>query len=109
MVIDDLYVQRVSSDELEADSPSRIDCDGPLAAPITLQSVQADAVQDAQIAWHTRHIQRKQEVDRCLEIQSSKPVGPLALPDFAGGAVGPRPYHGKNVLRSAAEAKSTIA
>src|SRR6478736_5079314 len=105
MVIDDFDVQRIAPYEVEANAPSGIHGRRPLASPVPLEPMQADTLQDTQIARRPRHVQGEHQVGRRLEIQPTKPMGPFALPHLAGGSVGPRADHGKNVLRLTYQAK----
>jgi hypothetical protein len=47
VIVDNFYVQSVASAELEADTPSSIDGNGPLAPTITLQSMKANTAERA--------------------------------------------------------------
>jgi hypothetical protein len=106
VIIDNFDVQGIASSELEADTPSCVYRNGPLTPAIALQSMKTNAVEYAKVARCSGDIEGKQQIDSGIKIQPSEPVGLLSFPNFAARTVGPRAYHGKNVLRRTLSAKS---
>ena len=78
MVIDDLDRVGMALAKFEADTPALVDRHRPLAAAVTLELVEADASQWAQIVKRFGDIHRQQKINGGFEIQAAKLVWPLA-------------------------------
>jgi hypothetical protein len=57
VVVDYLNVQRIASDEVKANTPSGIHGHRPLTSPVSLEPMQADTVQNAQIGRRPCNVQ----------------------------------------------------
>ena len=83
VIIDDFYLVGIALAEFETNAPTLIDCHGPLSPAIALQLMQSDALQWTQVSERFRDVQRKQQFGRRLEIEATKLVRTLAIPDPA--------------------------
>jgi hypothetical protein len=99
VVVGDLDFVCVALAEFKADAPSLIDGHRPLVPALTLELVEPDAFERAEIAQRFGNVQRQQQVHCRAEVQPAKLVRPFAFPDLAGHGIPPRPDHGINVLR----------
>jgi hypothetical protein len=84
VIVHDFDFVGVAFAEFETNTPALVDGHCPLPPAITLELMQADAFQGAEIAKRLRNIQRQKQIDGTVEIQSAKLVRPLAVPDLAG-------------------------
>ena len=89
MIVDDFDIERIAFAELETDAPTRIHCHCPLVFPVTLELVQTNALEWAQVVQALCDIQRQQQVDRDIVIQSTTLIGLLALPDLSRHCISP--------------------
>jgi hypothetical protein len=89
VVVGNLDVEGIALAEHETNAPPRIDGHSPLIAPVTLQFVQPDALEGAQIAECLGDVERGQQIDGGVEIETAKLVGPFTLPDITAGGVPP--------------------
>jgi len=77
VVIDDLDIERVAIAELKTEARTAIDGHRPLAAPVSLQLMQPNASQIAQLIQVHRRIQRSEQF---LSGAGFEPTKPETLP-----------------------------
>ena len=100
MIVDDLDVLRIAFPELEADPPALVHRHRPLTFSSTFEFVQADTLQWTQILKCVRDVQRQQQLNGSVVIESTELVWVFTFPDFSAGRVAPGLDHGRNILRS---------
>src|SRR5713101_5513062 len=83
VIVDELDVVGIALTEFETDTPSLIHGHGPLSIALSLEPMQANAAERAEIAQRLGDVQSQQQIDGNLDIQSAKLVRPLAFPDLA--------------------------
>ena len=85
MVVDAFYVIGVIFSEYETDPPTLVYGHGPLTPTVTLEPVQSQTPQWAQVARCSSDIQDQQHVDCSLDIETTESVRALTLPNLARG------------------------
>src|SRR4051812_5224017 len=93
-VVHELDVVSVALAEFETNAPTVIDRHSPLAPPIALGLVKANAFQWTKIAERLSNVESEQKINGGFEIQSSKMIRTLAVPDLPGRRMPPRLDHG---------------
>jgi hypothetical protein len=82
MIIRDFDLVSVALAEFETNPPAFVDRHCPLSSPVALEFVKSHAFQRTEITERFSDVQRQQQIDRGFEIQSSKLVRVLAVPNL---------------------------
>jgi hypothetical protein len=69
MIVDNLHVMRVPISKAKAHAPRTIDVDRPLALSITLERVQADALQHTDLIETTCGIEGSKPIESLLDVE----------------------------------------
>ena len=79
----------VAPSKLETNPPRPIYGHSPLARTCTLQLVQPDALERAQVAERLGDVQSQQQIEGGIEVQAAKAVRRFTVPDFSAHRIAP--------------------